>query len=154
MPNLKFATYLQGIDAFDSDWTNLTVVNNVVVTSACWGIGYASVHGGKIVNNTVLADGLLPLPGNCKPLLSIGEATHEGLPSNDVIVRNNIANGINVYNVNPDITLDHNICVTIDGKCPILTYPTASRIGASTSLANMVTTISSMGEARRRICQI
>ena len=24
-PNLKFPTYLQGIDAFDSDWTNLTV---------------------------------------------------------------------------------------------------------------------------------
>ena len=123
VPNLKFATYLQGIDAFDSDWTNLTVVNNVVVTSACWGISYASVHGGKIVNNTVLADGLLPLPGNCKPLLSIGEATHEGLPSNDVIVRNNIANGINVYNATPDITLDHNICVTIDGKCQILTFP-------------------------------
>ena len=48
---------LQGIDAFDSDWTNLTVVNNVVVTSACWGIGFASVHGGKIINNTVLDDG-------------------------------------------------------------------------------------------------
>ena len=53
-PKLAFPTYLQGIDAFDEDWTNLTVTNNAVVTSACWGIGYASVHGGKIINNTVV----------------------------------------------------------------------------------------------------
>ena len=30
-PKLAFPTYLQGIDAFDEDWTNLTVTNNVVV---------------------------------------------------------------------------------------------------------------------------
>ncbi len=102
VPNLKFATYLQGIDAFDSDWTNLTVVNNVVVTSACWGISYASVHGGKIINNTVLADGLLPLPWKLQAAREHWRSkTHEGLPSNDVIVRNNIANGFNVYNANP-----------------------------------------------------
>ena len=120
-PNLKFATYLQGIDAFDSDWTNLTVVNNVVVTSACWGIGYASVHGGKIINNTVLDDGLISMPGNCKPNVSIGDKTHQGLPSNDVIVRNNIANGFGFSNANPNITMDHNICASIEGKCPIET---------------------------------
>ena len=122
VPGLKFPTYLQGIDAFDSDWSNLTVINNVVVTSACWGISYASVHGGKIINNTVLADGSLPLPGNCKPLVSIGELTHQGFPSNDVIIRNNVANGITVNSSNPTITSDHNICVIIDGKCQILTF--------------------------------
>jgi parallel beta-helix repeat protein len=57
---LAFATYLQGIDAFDEDWTNVTVTNNVVVTSACWGIFFSSVHNGKIINNTVVADGLIP----------------------------------------------------------------------------------------------
>ena len=37
-PNLPFPKIgLQGIDAFDSDWTYLTVTNNIVVTSACWG---------------------------------------------------------------------------------------------------------------------
>ena len=41
-PNLNFPTYLQGIDAFDEDWTDVTVTNNVIVTSACWGIAYAS----------------------------------------------------------------------------------------------------------------
>ena len=43
-PKLTFPTYLQGIDAFDEDWTNVTVTNNVVVTSACWGIFYSSVQ--------------------------------------------------------------------------------------------------------------
>ena len=73
-PNLPFPNFLQGIDAFDGDWTNLTVTNNVVVTSACWGIGYASVHGGKIINNTVLSD-LWSRPGadKCRPGLSLGD---------------------------------------------------------------------------------
>jgi hypothetical protein len=34
-PKLAFPSYLQGIDAFDEDWTNVTVTNNVVITSAC-----------------------------------------------------------------------------------------------------------------------
>jgi hypothetical protein len=121
-PKLAFPSYLQGIDAFDEDWTNVTVMNNVIVTSACWGIGYASLHSSKIINNTVVADGLMPLPGNCKPLVSVGDKTHEGPSSNDVIIRNNIANGLNIYNTNPNMTMDHNICLTIEGKCQILTF--------------------------------
>jgi hypothetical protein len=120
-PKLAFPTYLQGIDAFDSDWTNVTVTNNVVVTSACWGISYASLHNSKILNNTVVADSLMPMPGDCKPLVSVGDKTHEGPSSNDVIIRNNIANGLSIYNINPNMTMDHNICLTIEGKCMILT---------------------------------
>jgi hypothetical protein len=121
-PNLAFPTYLQGIDAFDEDWTNVAVMNNVIVTSACWGIGYASLHGSKIINNTVVADGLMPMPGNCRPLVSVGDKTHEGPSSNNVIIRNNIANGLSIYNTNPNMTMDHNICLTIEGKCRILTF--------------------------------
>jgi hypothetical protein len=121
-PKLPFPNYLQGIDAFDGDWTNLTVTNNVVVTSACWGIGYSSVHGGKIINNTVLADGLVPMPGNCKPAVAVGDKTHQGQSSNDVIVRNNLANSLSIYNPDPNMTMDHNICLGIDGKCQILTF--------------------------------
>src|ERR1700722_14571803 len=121
-PKLPFPTYLQGIDAFDGDWTNLTVTNNVVVTSACWGIFFSGVHGGKVINDTVVADGLVPTAGGCKPLVAVGDKTHDGLPSNDAIVRNNIANGLTIYNMNPNMTMDHNICLTIDGKCQIITY--------------------------------
>jgi hypothetical protein len=121
-PKLAFPTYLQGIDAFDEDWTNVTVTNNVIVTSACWGIFYASLHNSKIVNNTVVADGLLPMPSNCKPAVAVGDKTHQGPSSNDVIIRNNIANGLSIYNVDPSMTMDHNICLAIDGKCLILAY--------------------------------
>ena len=121
-PKLPFPTYLQGIDAFDEDWTNLTVSNNVIVTSACWGIAYSSVHNAKILNNTVLADGLSPMPGNCKPIISISDKSHEGPSSSDDIIRNNIANGFSMYNLDPNMTMDHNICLGIGGKCQIVTY--------------------------------
>ena len=61
----------------------MTVTNNVIVTSACWGICFSSVHNGKIINNTVVADGLMPMPGNCKPLVAVGDKTHEGPSSSD-----------------------------------------------------------------------
>ena len=127
-PKLAFPTYLQGIDAFDEDWTNLTVTNNVIVTSACWGIGYASLHRSKIINNTVVDDGTDAGTKNpagnvvCRPQTAVGDKTHQGPTSSDVIIRNNIASGLNIYDVNPNMTMDHNICVTIDGKCQILRY--------------------------------
>jgi parallel beta-helix repeat protein len=112
-PKLAFATYLQGIDAFDEDWTNVTVTNNVVVTTACWGIFFSSSHNGKIINNTVVADNLMPAPGNCKPLVVVGDKTHQGPSSSDNIIRNNIANGLSIYNLVPNMTMDHNICLGI-----------------------------------------
>ncbi len=125
---LAFPAYMQGIDAFDQDWTNLTVTNNAVVTSACWGIGYASVHGGKIINNTVVDDGSDVGTKNpagkvvCRPSLAVGGKTHQGLPSNDVIIRNNIASRLSIDNRNPNMTMDHNICLGIEGRCQILTF--------------------------------
>ena len=104
------------------------MTNNVIVTSSCWGIGYASVHGGKIINNTVVDDGTDAGTKNpagnvaCRPLTSVGDKTHQGPTSNDVIIRNNIASELGIYDVNPNMTMDHNICVTIDGKCNILRY--------------------------------
>jgi hypothetical protein len=133
-PNLRFPFELQGIDAFDSDWTNLTVANNVVVTSACWGIGYASVHGGKIINNTVLDDGSEVGEKNgagkvvCRPWLGVGDTTHEGLQSNDVIVRNNITNSVRMDSTSPTVTIDHNICLVIQGACQFVTHSTNGKL--------------------------
>jgi hypothetical protein len=127
-PKLAHPVYLQGIDAFDEDWSNLTVTNNVIVTSACWGIGYASVHGGKIINNTVVDDGTDVGTKNsagqivCRPGISVGDKTHQGPSSNDVIIRNNIGGNLGIYDPDPNMTMDHNICVTIAGKCNILRY--------------------------------
>ena len=70
-PRLPFPTYLQGIDAFDADWTNVTVTNNVVVTSACHGITFQSIHNSLIANNTVVEDGLFPMQG-CHTPINVG----------------------------------------------------------------------------------
>jgi parallel beta-helix repeat protein len=100
----------------------VTVTNNVVVTTACWGIFFSSSHNGKIINNTVVADNLMPAPGNCKPLVVVGDKTHQGPSSSDNIIRNNIANGLSIYNLVPNMTMDHNICLGINGKCQIVTF--------------------------------
>ena len=127
-PNLKFPGYIQGIDAFDEDWTNVTVTNNVIITSSCWGIGIGSLHGGLIANNTVLDDnsktGTVNSSGQtiCTPGITEGQSTHEGSPSNNVTVRNNIANGLSINNTYPNMVLSNNICVLNNGKCTVLFY--------------------------------
>jgi hypothetical protein len=121
-PKPQFPTYLQAIDAFDGDWENLTVTNNVVVTAACWGIAFASVHGGRIINNTVVSDDSLPTPGACKPLVAVGDKTHDGSSSNDVVIRNNLTNGLSIFSSGPNMVMDHNICAAINGGCRILTF--------------------------------
>jgi hypothetical protein len=118
-PDLNLVGIMQGIDAFDEDWHNVTVSNNIVITSACHGISYSSLHGGLIVNNTVLADGLVKTPGDCNPLIYVGDKTHEGSSSNDVLVRNNIVSGMTVDNRNSNVMMDHNLCTTLSGRCLI-----------------------------------
>jgi hypothetical protein len=61
-PKLPFPTYLQGIDAFDGDWANLRVTNNVIVTSSCWGIGFASIHGVKSSTTPLLPTSCFQCP--------------------------------------------------------------------------------------------
>ena len=89
-PELSFPTYLQGIVAFDGDWTNMTVTNNVVVTSSCYAIALSSLHSSLIANNTGLPDGLVASPG-CTAAIDGGGATHEGSPSTNVRFANNLA---------------------------------------------------------------
>jgi hypothetical protein len=114
-PTVPFTTYLQGIDAFNEDWTNITVTNNVIITSACWGIYFASIHNGMIANNTVLNDGLLTEAGNCAPQVAIGNTTSEGPPSTNSILRNNLAMSFSVYSLDAGVSMDHNICVSVNG---------------------------------------
>ena len=54
--------------------------------------------------------------------MAVGDKTHQGPSSNDVIIRNNIANDLTIYNLDPNMTMDHNICLAINGKCQIVTY--------------------------------
>jgi hypothetical protein len=120
-PELSFPTYLQGIDAFDEDWTNVTVTNNVVITSACWGIDFASIHNSLIADNTVVADGLVATPGCAGANVAVGEATSEGSPSSNTLVRNNLTNQIEVYNVDNGVEADHNVIMS-GGFSPMLIW--------------------------------
>ena len=107
-PKLSFPNALQGIDAFDSDWTNVTVTNNVVVTSACWGIAFSSIHDSLIANNTVVGDGLIATPG-CTAAVSIGDKSHEGPSSSNTALRNNLASALVLYNLDSGVEADHNV---------------------------------------------
>ena len=109
-PRLPFPTYLQGIDAFDADWTNVTATNNVVITSACHGITFGSVHNSLIANNTVVEDGLVSTPG-CVASINVGGATHEGALSSNTAVRNNLTTRLNVDTRDPGVTADHNVAM-------------------------------------------
>jgi hypothetical protein len=119
-PNLAFPSYLQGIDAFDEDWTNVTVTNNVIVTSACSGINFASIHNSLIANNTVVEDGLFSVPG-CTAAIDVGGATHEGPLSNNTVVRNNLTSQLNVDTRNSGVTADHNV-VLCCGPGPFISW--------------------------------
>jgi hypothetical protein len=119
-PALSFPFALQGIDAFDSDWTNVTASNNVVVTSACWGIAFYSIHDSLIVNNTVVEDGLIAMPG-CTAALSIGDKSHEGPSSSNTVLRNNLASQLIIYNLDGGVEADHNVIMK-GGMEPLIAW--------------------------------
>jgi hypothetical protein len=119
-PQLAFPAYLQGIDAFDEDWTNVTVTNNVIITSACSGINFASIHNSLIANNTVVEDGLFSVPG-CTAAIDVGGATHEGPLSTNTVVRNNLTSQLNVDTRDSGVTADHNV-VFCCGPGPFISW--------------------------------
>ena len=87
-----FKSYLQGIVAFDEDWTHMVITNNVIVTSSCYSISVSSIHDSLIANNTGIEDGLVASPG-CEAGIHGGGSTHEGPPSTNSRFTNNIAPG-------------------------------------------------------------
>jgi hypothetical protein len=144
-PELSFPTYLQGIDAFDSDWTNMTVTNNVIVTSSCYTIGMASLHNSLIADNTGLEDGLVPAPG-CTATINIGGATHEGSASSNVRITNNLAEHFFINdNAAPTVTFDHNVALNSyqpfvhwNGTAWTYSYPAGTDAHGNKSFATAV----------------
>jgi hypothetical protein len=111
-PELSFPQYLQAIDAFDGDWTNMTVTNNVIVTSSCYAIGLFSIHNSLIADNTALSDGLISSPGCSAAAVNVGGSTHEGSASSNVRITNNLAEHFNIDDQNaPTVTFDHNVAL-------------------------------------------
>ena len=96
--SLPLAVALQGIDIFDGFWGNVSITNNIVLTSSITGISIAGVNGLDIINNSVMN---IPINGVAQSQtywmysgmtwITAGGTTHEGGATTNVIVRNNIA---------------------------------------------------------------
>lgn len=95
---LPFPGDLQGISAFDMDWSNLKAVNNDIVVNAYHGLAFYSCHGCLLANNVVLG----PIAW-----LGVFSQSHQGTPSNDVVVRNNVVSTIS--SDTGGATFDHNL---------------------------------------------
>jgi len=100
---LPFPGELQGITAFDMDWSNVGVINNVVITNTYHGLSFYSLHTGLIANNTVLGTAAL------NTWIGVFPKSHQGSASNNVIVRNNIASVMDLDTPSTTIAIDHNL---------------------------------------------
>jgi len=109
-PNLAFPGNMQGIDAFDMDWSNLTVTNNIILTNDYQGLSFASVHGGLIANNSVFNDG----GGAKETWILVGDKTHEGRISDHVTIRNNLSQNLIISATEPTIVAENNVADAID----------------------------------------
>ena len=68
----------------------MTVTNNVIVTSACWGMDIDSIHNSLVANRTVVDDGKAD-PNGCTVALAVGSVSQEGPHSSNTRVTNNLA---------------------------------------------------------------
>lgn len=114
-PNLKFPSYMQGISAFDRDWTNLEVSNNIVVTNAYHGMFWGMVHHSRVVNNVVVSDERAVASTDGKRVwLQVGNG------ASDVIVSNNMSEELIISGGNPTVVASNNmanrVSLLIDGK--------------------------------------
>ena len=101
-PNQKLTNSLQGIGCFDGFFDGWVVENNVVATDHWHGISFYGMKNSRIVNNTVI-DVNDKSPG---PPWIMVTAHKNGMPSENVLVRNNLATDYDVSG--NSITQDHN----------------------------------------------
>jgi hypothetical protein len=106
----NLGSYLQAMVAFDGDWQNVRITNNVSITHSCYGVNWGSLHDSVVANNTAVWDGL-PTP-NCMPGIMINGVTHQGPPPSNTAMINNLGPylGIDFRNGN---TADKNVCTSV-----------------------------------------
>ena len=105
-PSQKLSNAMQGIGCFDGTFEGWVVENNVVVTDHWHGISFYGMRDSRIVNNTVI-DVNTVKPG--PPWIKV-TPHKDGTPSQNVVVRNNLATDFQLEGTN--ITEDHNTTLT------------------------------------------
>lgn len=104
-PNQKFQNAMQGIGCFDGMFDGWIVENNVIATDHWHGISFYGMTNSKIVNNTVIdINDVKPGP----PWIMV-TAHKDGTPSQNVVVRNNLATD---FQLDDGIVNDHNTTLT------------------------------------------
>jgi hypothetical protein len=114
---------VQGIDEFDGKWTNVRILNNLVVTHTYHGIGFYNLHDSVIANNTVLSANF----GDPRVVPWIGvfsaKAVYGGTPSSNVIIRNNITGSLRVDLASTDFHVDHNLILAAEHSPNQIVWP-------------------------------
>lgn len=101
-PDHPLHATLQGIGCFDGLFVNWVIENNVVITDHWHGISLYGAIGGRIVNNTVIdLNDTTPGP----PWIMLNSSN--GTPSQNVVVRNNLATDYSIAGTG--IVADHNV---------------------------------------------
>jgi hypothetical protein len=108
---------MQAIGCFDGFFVGWVVENNVVVTDHWHGISFLGMRDSRIVNNTVIdMNAVTPGP----PWIMV--APHkDGRPSENVVVRNNLATDYSLEGIN--IVADHNTEFTTAGAAALFLAP-------------------------------
>jgi hypothetical protein len=102
-----FPGSIQGIDDFGStgEMTHIDVAGNVVVTSGeCHAITFLKTNGGRIVNNFVRGDHVVPQPGKCPVWIMLYPDV------TNVTVSGNIAEGYQLPGGLRGVTYGINLC--------------------------------------------
>ncbi len=95
-PDHPLVSTLQGIGCFDGFFVDWVVENNVVITDHWHGISFYGMRDSRVVNNTVV-DLNATAPG---PAWLLVRADKDDVPSENTVVRNNLAATISVSGIN------------------------------------------------------
>jgi hypothetical protein len=134
-PAIPYPGYLQGLDAFDGLWNNITVANNVVITDAWDGIDYFGISNSNISKNYLLVDNgeVLPCYGlsfaACQtmtviyddstiPMLAISPSK-SGIASSAVTVGENIVTAMDIDISTTTPSIYQNLCIETSGACSL-----------------------------------
>ena len=108
---------MQAIGCFDGFFVDWVVENNVVVTDHWHGISFLGMRNSRIVNNTVIdLDSSSPGP----PWIMV-DPHKDGRPSENVVVRNNLATDYSLAGTN--IVADHNVEFTMATAASLFVAP-------------------------------
>ena len=103
-PDHPHRATMQAVGLFDGMYIDWTIANNVIVADHWHGISLYGARDSRVVNNTVLelAD---TRPG--PPWIKV-RADKDGTPSENVVVRNNLATD---FRLTDNVTADHNTVI-------------------------------------------